>query len=196
MEQNGTFWERGNNVDRKKAYEEAKREYLTKADVTYKILAEKYNIPESSLRKKAAKEKWKKGRHNYETRVEQKFYDRKSKIEADKLIRIGEAADKIAETIANTLEKSDKTLKKGGKLDTKAIRELASALKELSTTIRVVNGIPTPMEKCSMEIQRARFELEQKKFEAEEAERAERAEKAELGNEIIVKLEGLEEYSK
>lgn len=126
-----------------------------KGKKSYREIAKKYNISQSALCRYASAHEWVKKREQFRRKLaaetEQKLIDK----ESDKLVRLAEAADKMAEVINNCIDDEKQfnrrvVINKYGKVsevETKtynvaAMRQLTGALKDLTEVIRDVNNIP------------------------------------------------------
>ena len=85
-------------------------EYIN-GNISYRNLAEKHNIAYQTLRDRAVKEKWfdtrKEQRKKISAKTEQKTAEILAKREADRLLRISNAADKLLEKIEAATEQLD-----------------------------------------------------------------------------------------
>lgn len=126
------------NVD----YAKLKREYV-RSNISYRKLAEKYDVPFGTLRKVAAKEKWAQLRAQTRTKADTKIIESISDQEAQRAIDIVDVADLLLDKVKEVAENIP--------LDTKAIKELTSALKDLKD----IKGYKSPKD---LEEQEARID--------------------------------------
>lgn len=79
--------------------------------ISYRKLAEKHNISHQTLRDRAVKEKWYKKRTEQrikiQARTEQKTVEKLAEAEANRLLRISAAADRLLEKIEEATEQLD-----------------------------------------------------------------------------------------
>lgn len=124
-----------------------KKEYL-KGKISYRELAEKYNVPFGTLRKVAAKEKWKDLRDKTRAKTDMKTIEIISDGEADRAKRLMSVTDKLLDRIEGLVEEftAGEVL-----LDKTTLKQLTGALKD----IKDIQGIKNPID---MEEQRARIE--------------------------------------
>lgn len=148
-----------------------KKEYL-KGKISYRELAEKYNVPFGTLRKVAAKEKWKDLRDKTRAKTDMKTIEIISDGEADRAKRLMSVTDKLLDRIEGLVEEftAGEVL-----LDKTTLKQLTGALKD----IKDIQGIKSP---ADAEEQKARIAKLRK--EAEDEDRV---------NEIVVCIEGGEE---
>lgn len=92
-----------------------RNEYIN-GNISYRKLAEKHNVNYNTLQDKARKEKWftkKKEQHEkISEKTIQKTAEKLAKAEADRLLRISNAADKLLEKIELATEQLDIYLEK------------------------------------------------------------------------------------
>ena len=138
-------------------FSKLKKEYL-KGGTSYRKLAEKYNVPFGTLRKVAAKEKWKELRDKTKAKTDTKLVDAISEGEAERAKRLLSASDRLLERIETLIE----TFTIGEvMLDRTTLRQLTGALKD----IKDIQGIKSPLD---LEEQRARIAKLRKEAEDEE----------------------------
>ena len=99
-----------------------KAEYIA-GGTSYRKLAEKYGVSQSTLRKVAAKEQWTELRNKTRTKMDTKISDSVSEKEADKAVNIIDVADKLLGKISELMDAIP--------LDTQSMKHLTSALKDL-----------------------------------------------------------------
>lgn len=162
---------------------EIRKKYVT-SDLSYKQLAQEFDVSAAAVAKHGKNEKWPEKRKKHREFIARKAEEKIAKKEANKLAKLITAADNMAEVINKAMEDSsqfnrflvtESTIDKNGnirsrkkekvfkKLDTKAVRDMTAALKDLTQTIRSLNNIPTPQEEQAMEIARERLEMEKEK---------------------------------
>ena len=108
-------------------WKKIKAEYIA-GGTSYRKLAEKYKVSQSTLRKVAAKEQWTELRNKTRTKADSKIAEALSDKEAHKAVDIVDVADRLLGKIKEVL---------GGVTTTQDIRHLTSALKDL----REIKGI-------------------------------------------------------
>lgn len=106
------------NID----YAKLKREYV-RSNISYRKLAEKYDIPFGTLRKVAAKEQWAQLRAQARAKADTKIIEAISDLEAQKAIDIIDVADRLLE---KAVELMDTMV-----VDMQSFKQLTSALKDL-----------------------------------------------------------------
>lgn len=148
-----------------------KTEYIA-GGTSYRKLAEKYNVSQSTLRKVAAKEQWTELRNKARTKTDSKIIATVSEKEAEKAVNIIDVADKLLGKISELMDAIT--------LDTQSMKHLTSALKDL----KEIKGFKSD---ADMREQEARIKNLEKQAEADNN----------TENEIKVVIEGnLDNYSK
>ena len=151
-------------------------------DLSYRQIAEKYGINESTVARRGRKNEWPEKRQQFaskvHTRALQKIASRRVGKEAKALSRAEELAEKLLEELHGAM-KDDKQLyrhilttsTKGQKeavlkkLDTKAVRDLAATVQTLTDTLRTIGGLMTAREEFQVEMDAMRLELEREKVQ-------------------------------
>ena len=152
-------------------------EYV-KGNTTYKKLAEKYGVGESTIRKRASKEGWRKKRNEVDTQVEQKVLERVCDARAQEFALIAQVNDQMDMVLENLLAFVDAQPPKKYD-DMRGIESLSKAIAQVVETKRNLYNVPTEVDKEKIKamrektkIERARYRLEQKKYKDELAEKA------------------------
>lgn len=151
-------------------------------DLSYRQIAEKYGINESTVARRGRKNEWPEKRQQFaskvHTRALQKIASRRVGKEAKALSRAEELAEKLLEELHGAMQ-DDKQLyrhilttsTKGQKeavlkkLDTKAVRDLAATVQTLTDTLRTIGGLMTAREEFQVEMDAMRLELEREKVQ-------------------------------
>lgn len=156
-----------------------KVEYVS-GGMSYRELAEKHGIPPSTLMKAAAKGKWKEGRKKYGDSLVAEAVRKTQGEKIKKLQRVQQAADIVASRLLEIVQDEEQFHRHlvqvglgDGKYETqdvifkaantKALRDVVAALKDMSQVIRNLYGILTVQELETLEIARARLELDKQK---------------------------------
>lgn len=156
-------------------------------DLSYRQIAEKYGVSESSVARKGKKNGWPEKRQQFASKVHaralQKIASRRAGQEAAALSRVEELAERLIGELDGALA-DDKQLYRHilttssraqkevvlEKMDTRAVRDMAATMQTLADTLRTIGGIMTAREEFAVEIEAARLELEQEKVRAGRAE--------------------------
>lgn len=172
------------------------RQAYVQGNVSYKELAKRHNLSESTLNKVAQKEGWYRQRKEWRKKVAAEADTRACAREADKLAAITEAADRMGETLKKIME-DEKNLhmhmavtrdmdgaefieeKELTMYNADTIRTLTRALKDMTDVLRNLYGIRTAGEIEAERIARERLEIEKAKAAKEETDR-----------EIVVRMAG------
>ena len=129
-----------------------KAEYIA-GGTSYRKLAEKYNVPRTTLERKAKDERWAELRRQAEGKAEAKIVDAVSEKEAQKAVDIIDVADKLLEKISELMDAVP--------LDTQSMKHLTSALKDL----KEIKGYKSA---ADMKEQEARIKKLQREAEKED----------------------------
>lgn len=171
-------------------------EYV-KGKTTYKALAEKYGISESTIRKRASKEGWRKKRDELGTKVEQKVLARMCDARAEEFLWIARANDRLGEALDNMLD-FVKSQPPGKYEDMRGVESLSKAIAQVVQTKRDLYNLPTEVDKAKIaalqeknKLERRRYNFEVRKYKAEQQEKANaRTEAAGTVFKVIVEGEG------
>lgn len=152
-------------------------EYV-KGKTTYKKLAEKYGVGESTIRKRAAKEGWRKKKNELDTKVEQKAIERMCDARAKEFELIAQVNDQMSDVLNNILDFiSQQPPKKYD--DMRGVESLAKAIAQVVETKRNLYNVPNEIEKANIaakneanKLNRQRFNFEKRKYRQEQAEKA------------------------
>ncbi len=152
-------------------------EYV-KGKTTYKKLAEKYGVGESTIRKRAAKEGWRKKKNELDTKVEQKAIERMCDARAKEFELIAQVNDQMSDVLNNILAFiKEQPPKKYDQL--RGVENLANAIAKVVETKRDLYNVPNEIEKANIaakneanKLNRQRFNFEKKKYRQEQAEKA------------------------
>lgn len=154
-----------------------KVEYL-KGKTTYKKLGEKYGVSESVVRKRASKEGWREQRNNFDTKVEQKVLERACDARAkefETLAQVAEQVDAILVNVTNFIAQQPKATYE----DLRGVESLTKAVAQAVDIRRNLYNIPNEVDKANIaakneanKLNRARLNLERKKYRDEQAEKA------------------------
>lgn len=148
-------------------YNSLEAEYVS-GDMSVRALAEKHGVPENTLRKYAAKNKWKHKRDIYNTNLVQKtvniLNNQDVEAEVDRLSSLKSSAGLLEQIISKKLSK----VSKEDDITAYALLQLTTSLKELSSTVRNLYSIPTQAEAEAQRIASERLKLDQRKLDLED----------------------------
>lgn len=102
-----------------------KTEYIT-TDTSYRKLAEKHGVGESTLFTRASKEKWVEQKEQHQSKTVAKTLDAISKKQVDRATRLITVADKLLNKVESLIESDDKVL-----LDTQGMKHISGVLKDI-----------------------------------------------------------------
>nr|DAL19745.1 MAG TPA_asm: hypothetical protein [Caudoviricetes sp.] len=128
---------------------EIKNAYITGKESLNK-LAERYGIPLRTIKDRSSKERWVEERKKFRTDVAQKASQKTAKKEANRLVKLRDVAEDVADLIGQDVERL-KRLRERSKTvtaeDVKMIKDLTVALKNIADVMRDVYDIPNIREK-------------------------------------------------
>lgn len=146
-----------------------KREYI-QGDTSYRKLAEKYDVPFGTLRKVAAKEKWRELRDKTRQKADTKIVEAEAENQAKRMTRLLSVTDTLLDAVekaVNEFNTADLLLDKG------VLKSLSGAIKD----IKDIQGIKSAID---IREQEARIANLQKQAQAEDNK----------PNEITITIEG------
>ena len=136
-------------------WKKLKAEYIA-GGISYRKLAEKYNVSFHTLRKVAAKERWNNLRDETRAKAATKIVEIESDKQAERMRRLLTVSDKLLEAVEDAVDKfqaGELQLDKG-------------ALKSLSGTIKDIRDIQNIKSQLDIEEQKARVAILKKQAEA------------------------------
>lgn len=150
-------------------------EYLT-TKTSYSKLAKKHDISVSSVEKYAIRNNWQKKRRQYCSEVKAKALARTGARDVDKLVKLQQSADSLADKICEIFEDDKQfrrhiisTTDKNGnmvtkekvmkKVDSRAVKDITSAIRELTAATRNLYELYTEPEAQRMDIETEKLQL-------------------------------------
>ena len=137
-------------------WKKLKREYIA-GGTSYRKLAEKYHVPFGTLRKIAAKEKWRELRDKTRAETDTKIVDIESDKQAERMRRLLSVSDMLLDAVEDAVKQftaGELILERG-------------ALKSLSGAIKDIKEIQNIKSKLDIEEQKARIANLKKQAEAD-----------------------------
>ena len=107
-------------------WKKIKAEYIT-TDTSYRKLAQKYGLAESTIYARGGKEHWVEQKERHQSKTVAKTLDALSNKEADRAVRLMTVADKL-------LRKVEVLVDQEGPITANAIKNLSDALKNIRDT--------------------------------------------------------------
>lgn len=145
-------------------------EYV-KGKTTYRKLSEKHGIAESTIRKRASKEGWRKKKNKLDTEVEQKALARICDARAQEFAQLAMINDQMSSVLDNLVrfvqQQPERLIK-----DLKGVESLTKAISTVVQTKRDLYNLPNEVDKAKIETLREKSRLEREKFAEEQAEKA------------------------
>ena len=142
-----------------------------KGNTTYRALAEKWQLTESYIRKRASKEGWGKKKRKLDEKVEQKVLERACDARAREFELIAQVNDRMDDVLANLVKFiGDQPPKKYD--DLRGVESLTKAIAQVVETKRDLYNVPNEIERAKMEALREKARLDRERFTQEQAEKA------------------------
>lgn len=138
----------------------AEHDYVTDNSMTYRRIAQKYNVNTSTVTKYAKKGEWIKKREQYQTQVTQKAMQKRQVRDVDKLSKLTSATDNAIDIIYEYIREYNSHTEG---LNPKSFKDVVSILKDLVFLQRNLNGIKTQQEIDSFELALQKLEIEKEK---------------------------------
>ena len=142
-----------------------KIEYV-KGKTTLRKLAEKWNVGESTIRKRASKEGWRKRKNKLDAEVEQKALERVCDARAREFEAIARINDQMSDALENMVEfiKNQPPAKYD---ELRGVESLTKAIAQVVQIKRDLYNIPNAYEQAKIESLREKSRLEREKNQTE-----------------------------
>lgn len=146
----------------------AEHDYIT-GTMSYRKLAEKYEVDQATISKYGKKGCWVKKRKEYQAKVQQKALEKTVEKEADKLATLNSATDEAISIVAGFINDFNDE----SSFKYKNFKDVVSTLKELTNLQRNLNGILTVQEENSLALAREKLQIERERLGFDEGETGE-----------------------
>jgi transposase-like protein len=143
-----------------------KAEYIT-TDTSYRKLAQKYGVGESTLFARASKEQWVEQKEQHQSKTVAKTLDAVSKKQVDRAANLISVADKLLAKVNSLLEMDAEVLN-----DTQSMKHISGVLKDIK------------------EIQMIKSSADMREQEARIANLRKQAEKEEVNKDVTITIAG------
>lgn len=151
---------------------EAEHEYVTsEKKISYRKLAEKYGVNQSTISKSGKDLNWVEKRKEYQAKVTQMAINNTAQAEAHKIKILQSTTSKAIDVVTNFINKFEEAEKGGYKYSN--FKECVTCLEKLSGLSFMLNGKLTPKEEATLAIAREKLQLERKKIGFDEGEEKE-----------------------
>ena len=147
-------------------WQKIKTEYIT-TDTSYRKLAQKYGVGESTLFTRASKEQWVEQKEQHRSKTVAKTLDAVSKKQVGRAAKLISVADKLLDKVNSLLETDAEVLN-----DTQAMKHISGVLKDIK------------------EIQMIKSAADMREQDARIANLIKQAEKEEVNKDVTVKIAG------
>ncbi|MCQ2300023.1 MAG: hypothetical protein MJZ81_07870 [Bacteroidales bacterium] len=161
-------------------WESIRLDYIQRG-MTFRELEQKWGVRSSTIRSKASRDNWKKAREKVATKVQQIETKKLATQKVKRIQRIGGMMDRYMDFLEKWLDTRDPET-----AEAQDVSAAANALRTITQTDMMLTRTPTVAEQTNLD----RLKLEQKRFDAEQAEKQTAG--AEKVN-WIIEVEGEEE---
>lgn len=138
----------------------AETEYITDSSMSFRRIAEKYDVSYHTIQKCAKQNDWVKKRGEYQSKVAQKAISKNIEKESNNLSKLNTIADDITEL----LESSVKMFKNKKSIPYKLLSEYTKTLQLIVNIQYKLNGKLTVQEENALRMAQDKLELEKQKF--------------------------------
>lgn len=173
-------------VEEREKWEGIKADYIT-GEMKVREIAQKWNVSESRIYKKATSEGWKKLQEKIRQKADEKYVARAARVRARELEVISTAAGKMAALLEKTVNELDEQPTDKRIKNLKGLSAVASAIYSNTETLMKLYGIQTPAQEAAQKIARQRLALDQRKQRLEESKMAEDSKDMDVNLNITVR---------
>lgn len=145
-----------------------KADYLS-GQMKVREIAQKWDVSESRIYKKASSEGWKKLLEKIQQKTDERYVARASRVRAKELEVISGAAAKMAALLDRTVDELSEQPTAQRVKNLKGMSAVASAIQSNTETLMKLYGIQTPAQEAAQKIARQRLALDQRKQRFEES---------------------------
>lgn len=145
-----------------------KADYLS-GQMKVREIAQKWDVSESRIYKKATSEGWKKLLEKIQQKTDERYVARASRVRAKELEVISGAAAKMAALLDRTVDELSEQPTAQRVKNLKGMSAVASAIQSNTETLMKLYGIQTPAQEAAQKIARQRLALDQRKQRFEES---------------------------
>ncbi len=149
---------------------QAEHDYITDNSMSYRRLAEKYEVNYTTVQTYGKKFGWVEKRKKYQSELARKTLEKTLDKQSEKLSKLSSATDKAIEYVDKIFESyadEDDTIA------ISVLKDIAATLKTLTGVQRDLNGILTVQEENSLAIAREKLQLERERIGFDEGETGE-----------------------
>lgn len=139
----------------------AEYDYITDNSISYRRLAEKYEVSFHTVQSYAKKHGWVEKRKNYQSKLAQKAIVKSLENQSEKLSKLSTATDKAIEYINKSFAAYEN--QEDGSISITVLKDIATTLKTLTGVQRDLNGILTVQETNALALAKEKLEIEREK---------------------------------
>lgn len=149
----------------------AEQEYITDNSMSYRRLAEIYEVNYTTVSNYGKKHGWVEKRKAYQSNLVQKTIKKTLNKESDKLSKLCNATDKAIEYVEKCF--ADCADPETDTISVRTLKDIADVLKRLTDVQRNLHGILTAQEENALAIAREKLQLERERIGFDEGESGE-----------------------
>ena len=173
-------------VDERQMWDGIRADYIT-GEMKVREIAQKWNVSESRIYKKATSEGWKKMQEKIRQKSDEIFVARAARVRAKEYETIATTAGKMSKLLEKMVDELDGQPAAQVAKQLKDVSALASAISTNVDTLAKVYGIQSPAQEAGQKIARQRLALDQRKQRFEEKNKGGGG-----GKRIVVEIEAPE----
>lgn len=145
----------------------AEHDYITDNSMSYRKLAEKYEVNYTTVQTYGKKHCWVEKRKQYQSELAQKTIGKTLDKQSEKLSKLSSATDKAIEYVEKIF---DSYADEKDTIAISVLKDIASTLKTLTGVQRNLNGILTVQEENALEIAKEKLHIERERIGSDEGE--------------------------
>ena len=173
-------------MEEREMWDGIRADYIT-GEMKVREIAQKWNVTESRIYKKATSEGWKKLQEKIRQKADEKYVARAARVRARELEVISTAAGKMAQLLEKTVNELDEQPTDKRVKNLKGLSAVASAIYSNTETLMKLYGIQTPAQEAAQKIARQRLALDQRKQRFEEGKVADETKDMDVNLNITVR---------
>lgn len=143
----------------------AEHEYITDNSMSYRKLAEKYEVNYTTVQVYGRKHNWVDKRKEYQSKLAQKTLEKTVEKQSDKLSKLSSATDKAIDYVERCFEGY---ADENNNISIGILKDIATTLKYLTGVQRNLNGILTVQEENALQLAREKLQIERERIGVDE----------------------------
>ena len=154
-------------MEEREMWDGIKADYL-RGEMKVREIAQKWNVSESRIYKKATSEGWKKQKEKIQQKADEIFIAHAARVRAKEYESIATTTGKMSKLLDKLVDELDGQPAAQVAKQLKGVSALASAISTNVDTLAKVYGIQSPAQEAGQKIARQRLSLDQRKQRFEE----------------------------